>query len=415
MQSKNSIGLTVVLAAFAVTLLITGTWAAAQEKVLHNFNSNGSAAFFPYAGLVSDAAGNLYGTTFYGGPDNYGTVFELMPTTGGGWTEKTLHSFTGTDGFFPEANLIVDTAGNLYGTISAGSARGGGTAFELTPKTGGGWTEEILHNFGNGKDGSSPGAGLIMDTSGNLYGTTRLGGGHSVGTVFELTPRVGGGWVEKTLHSFNNNGTDGYTPLAGLIMDASGNLYGTTYLGGIYGSSNAGGTVFELTPAAGGTWTETVLHSFNNGTDGAQPEAGLILDAAGDLYGTTLQGGVYGYGTVFELTPGLSGSWSESVLHDFSNGSGGDGAYPVAGLVFDTQGNLYGTTQQGGPFKWGVVFKLAPATGGSWTETVLHAFGNGKDAQRPQGTLIFGASGNLYGATEEGGAYGEGTVFEITP
>jgi uncharacterized repeat protein (TIGR03803 family) len=231
--------------------------------------------------------------------------------TAGGWSEKVLHSFNDTDGAYSSAGLIFDKNGNLYGTTLEGgdygcSASGCGTVFELTPTAGGGWTETVLLNF-NGSDGSGPQAGLIFDAAGNLYGTT-VGGGTNCppfgcGTVFELTPTAGGGWTEKVLHSFGN-GTDGANPFAGLIFDAAGNLYGTTYGGGTYRCGASGcGTAFELTPAAGGSWTETVLYSFSRGNDGFEPEAGLIFDSAGNLYGTTAVGGTYDGGTVFELTP----------------------------------------------------------------------------------------------------------------
>jgi uncharacterized repeat protein (TIGR03803 family) len=242
-------------------------------------------------------------------------VFELTPAAGGGWTEQVLHRFpddNGTDGTAPVAGLIIDAAGNLYGTTSSGGTLFfRGTAFELTPAAGGVWTETVLHSFGNGTDASEPRAGLIFDAAGNLYGTTAVGGTGSncifgCGTVFELTPAAGGGWTEKVLYSFNANGTDGYSPEAGLIIDAAGNLYGTTYAGGTSsGCAPYGcGTVFELTPAAGGGWTETVLHNFGNGTDGSTPFAGLIFDAAGNLYGTTYYGGTGANegGTVFEFT-----------------------------------------------------------------------------------------------------------------
>jgi uncharacterized repeat protein (TIGR03803 family) len=256
----------------------------------------------PQAGLIFDAAGNLYGTTAFGGyyglQTGYGTLFELTPAGGGSWTEQVVHNFNHdfTDGDEPYAGLIVDAAGNLYGTTSGGGTIGYGTVFELTPTGGGTWTE-VLHSFGDGTDGLYPWAGLIFDAAGNLYGTTSEGGTYDGGTVFELTPAAGGGWTEKVLHSFGNGNDGAYPHYAGLIFDAAGNLYGTTSGGGTYG----GGTVFELTPAGGGSWTETVLHSFGNGTDGAEPYAGLVFDAVGNLYGTTLGGGTYNYGTVFEL------------------------------------------------------------------------------------------------------------------
>jgi uncharacterized repeat protein (TIGR03803 family) len=210
-------------------------------------------------------------------------VFELTPTAGGGWTEKVLYSFgNGTDGAYPLAGLIFDAARNLYGTTSGGGTYGDGTVFELTPAGGGGWTEKVLYSFGNGTDGSDPWAGLIFDAVGNLYGTTYGGGTYNYGTVFELTPTAGGGWTEKVLHNFNYNGTDGDYPYAGLIFDAARNLYGTTLGGGTYNS----GTVFRVN-AVGGRVRVQVLHSFGNGTAGWEPYAGLIFDAVGNLYGTT--------------------------------------------------------------------------------------------------------------------------------
>jgi uncharacterized repeat protein (TIGR03803 family) len=408
---KLSIGLRAILAMFAVTLSATSTWAAIHEKVLHNFNNNGKDGNSPFAGLIFDASGNLYGTTDTGGI-GYGTVFELTSTTGGRWTEKVLHSFNndGVDGTYPYfGSLIFDGSGNLYGTTNAGGTTGVGTVFELTPAGGGSWTETVLYDFGNtSTDGYQPLDDLIFDASGNLYGTTSGGGTYGYGTVFELTPTTSGTWSETVLHSFNHDGTDGYYPLAGLIFDTAGNLYGTTY----YGSANSNGTVFELTPATGGGWTETVLHGFA-GTDGGSPEAGLIFDASGNLYGTTRYGGAKGSGTVFELTR-TAGVWREKVVHNFN---GTDGNQPIASLIFDASGNLYGTASGGGLYGYGTAFKLTPNTGGRWTEKALVNF-DGTDGLSPYTNLILDGSGDLYGTTGSGGAfgsYGYGVVFEITP
>ncbi len=246
MRGKRlSIGLRA-LAILTVSLVVTNTWAATnwKEKVLHNFGT-GVGGLSPQSALISDAAGNLYGTTSEGGTYGGGTAFELSPAAGGGWTETVLHNFNqnGTDGAFPDAGLVFDAAGNLYGTTSAGGLYYDGTVFELSPAVGGGWTETMLHNFiDNGTDGVRPEAGLIFDAAGNLYGTTITGGtnycngyfGNSCGTVFQLSPTEGGGWTETVLHNFIDNGTDGWQPYAGLIFDAAGNLYGTTILGGTY-------------------------------------------------------------------------------------------------------------------------------------------------------------------------------------
>jgi len=444
MRGKRlSIGLRAALAIFTVTLLVTNTWAATNwtEKVLHSFNQNNTGGVEPLAGLIFDAAGNLYGTTNWGGTYGGGTVFELTPTAAGGWAETVLHSFgNGTDGAHPLAGLIFDAAGNLYGTTyyggasqscQGGSSPGCGTVFELMPTGAGGWTEKVLHNFNNdGTNGWWPRAGLITDAAGNLYGTTSAGGLYGRGIVFELTPSAGAGWTEKVLYSFNSNGADGHYPYAGLIFDAAGNLYGTTMSGGLYGR----GTVFELTATAGGGWTEKVLYSFNsNGTDGHYPYAGLIFDAAGNLYGTTNEGGTYlcaphsdGCGTVFELTPEAGGGWTEQVLHRFGNS---DGALPVSGsLIFDSAGNLYGTTVFGGDYLCGpygdgcgTVFELTPKAGGGWTEQVLHSFNNNDSAVTngwwPWAGLITDTAGNLYGTTmySSGIAGSAGTVFQLTP
>jgi uncharacterized repeat protein (TIGR03803 family) len=366
--------------------------------------------FNPYGGLVSDAAGNLYGMTSEGGASgSFGTVFELVVSEE--WGEDLLLSFNGVDGYAPYSGLIFDSSGDLYGTTSDGGTHGEGTAFELIPKGGGVWTRKVLHNFNaNEKDGTYPNAGLIIDGNGNLYGTTGVGGVYNDGVAFELTPIEGGGWSEKILHTFRPNGIDGTRPNASLILDSTGNLYGTTPGGGAYND----GTVFELTPNADGEWTEKVLHNFNpNRSDGLYPKASLIFDASGNLYGTTLTG-THGDGTVFELTP-KGGSWTETILHNFAS-NGEDGGQPYASLIFDAEGNLYGTTAEGGINNGGTVFELTPKSDGSWAETVLHKFNQKeKDGIDPYSNLTFDAAGDLYGTTEAGGTYNVGTVFELTP
>ena len=411
-----SIILRAALAIFTATLLVTNCLATINETVLHSFNPSGAEAF-PYAGLIADSAGNLYGTSYNGGTYNAGTVFELMPAQGGGWTQKVLHSFNlnGSDGAFPYAGLVFDNAGNLYTTTQNGGIYYGGTVVELSPSQGGGWTEKVLHNFNpSTTDGVEPLAGLIIDHAGNLYGTTYVGGTHYSGTVFELSPNGSTGWTEKVLHRFNSNnsnGVDGAHPYAGLILDGTGNLYGTTISGGIHSD----GVVFELSPNGSGGWRETVLHSFNNdGSDGAEPFAGLILDSAGSLYGTTSLGGTHNSGVVFELSSNGSGGWTETVLHSFDLGSG-DGYAPYGGVIFDGAGNLYGTTLEGGTQDRGNVFELSPDGGGGWTETVLHSFRlNGFDGILPQAGLFSDAAGNLFGTTANGGSYNVGTMFEMS-
>ena len=328
------------LAILTVLLLATSTRAVAQEeKLLYSFGTVRTDGAYPQAGLILDKAGNLYGTTSGGGAYNEGTVFELMRRAGGHWTERILHSFKGgADGSHPSANLIFDTSGNLYGTTYQGGADSSGTVFELIPKASGGWTEKVLHSFGQGKDGASPYASLIIDAAGNLYGTAFHGGADGFGTVFELTPKAAGKWAEKVLHSFN--GKDGKYPSASLIFDASGNLYGPTEE-----------SIFELMPKTGGGWTEKVLH--NSGSTGD-----LIFDGAGKLYGTTYLGGPHDEGTVFELTREADGKWKYLVVYSFLGGV--DGANPFAGLAIDASGNMYGTTYEGGGDLQGTVFEFTP-------------------------------------------------------
>ena len=294
-RKRLSIGLRAALAILTVSLLVTSTWAATHEQVLHSFNQNGTDGFYPSAGLIFDAAGNLYGTTPAGGSGcvpyfGCGTVFELTPTAYVGWTERVLYSFcvgNCDDGSQPFAGLIFDAAGNLYGTTHRGGGFNLGTVFKLSPNGNGGWTETVLHSFSYGTDGIYPSAGLIFDATGNLYGTTTEGGTGSgcgndgCGTVFELSPNGNGGWTETVLYSFcsQTNCTDGATPVAGLILDAVGNLYGTTNAGGNFFSNcpYLCGTVFKLSPNGNGGWTETVLHSFGSFADGASPYAGADL------------------------------------------------------------------------------------------------------------------------------------------
>jgi len=326
------------------------------ESVLHNFKRDGQDGFQPNGALVLDASGNLYGTTYNGGNQlclhssglhGCGTVYELMPQPDGTWTEKILHDFApgGGDGTNPVAGLIFDAAGNLYGTTRYGGSSkecenaGCGTVFELTAGRDGTWQEKILFDFYL-LAGTNSVAGLTLDASGNLYGTTLYGSRGSNGTVFELTPSTSGEWNETILHSFAFDTPDGATPESGVTFDSSGNLYGTTHDGGDEGY----GTVYELTPSGGGTWTETIIHSFQgNLADPAQPGQGaLVFDAAGNLYGATTTGGTSFQGTVFKFTPSTGGVWTESILHNFAAGRGGN--FPSSFVTLDSAGNIYGTT-----------------------------------------------------------------------
>jgi len=387
-----------------------------SENALYNF-AGGSDPKLPYAGLVFDKAGNLYGTTELGGTNDQGTVFEITRNANGTWTETVLYNFTGSaDGGQPYGSLVFDAAGNLYGTTDFGGSAncnlGCGTVFKLTPGSSG-WSETVLYTFSGGNDGREPSARVGFDAAGNLYGTTLQGGNISsvcssgCGTVFKLTPGSSG-WTESVLYAFEG-GADGASPYAGLTFDAAGNLYGTASAGGTSGS----GTIFKLTPGSNG-WTETVLHAFSGGSDGKNPYGDLILDSAGNLYGTAFQGGA-GYGVVYELSLNSNGAWKERVLHGFANLPAGN---PVAGVVMDSGGNLYGTTMLGESESscgggCGALFKLSPASGGTWSYKVVHVFGQGTDGYHPTGDLILDSASNLYGTTQAGGAEGSGLIFQI--
>jgi uncharacterized repeat protein (TIGR03803 family) len=427
---KQCLGVVTIIGAM---LFVASTHVAtAQESVIYSFVYAASDGLMPFAGLTPDGAGNFYGTTVYGGsvgsPYNFdGTVYELSPASGGAWTEKVLYSFgvyTG-DGTEPYGGVIFDSKGNLYGTTNGGGANGQGAVFELSPGSGGTWAEQLIYSFKGGlTDGASPRRGsLVFDSKGNLYGTTFSGGANGAtpydGTVYELSPGTGGAWTEKIIHNFGATG-DGANPVSGLTFDAAGNLYGTTDAGGVYNY----GTVYELTPGSGGTWTETVLHSFDiNGVDGANPLAGVIIDAQGNLYGNTQIGGSYGQGnhlgTVYELSK-VGGVWTEQILYSFTGNANGttDGVTPVGNLIFDAAGNLYGTTFAGGVeiSSEGTVYELL-RSGGTWTEKILYAFTAAlSDGHAPESSLVFDATGNLYGTTSAGGTNSAGqygTVFKL--
>ena len=299
--------------------------------------------------MAIDISGNLYGTTVGGGHGN-GLVFEMVRDSGGGWTQKVIHRFTDKEGISPQAPVIFDAAGNLYGTTCEGGPYAGGTVFKLSPATNGQWTLKVLHAFNEREDrGTCPVGGLTFDGAGNLYGATATGG-RKFGTVFELTKNVGPGWKLTVLHRFAGS-VDGDNPRGGVIIDGQGSLYGTTEAGGTSGK----GTVFKLTPGSSG-WTNTVLQNFK-GSDGKFPYAGLLADKSGNLYGTT-SSSANGLGAVFELTPATAGGWIYNVIYRFPHQT--NGWFPLAGLIFDAAGNLYGTTTYGGANNGGTVFKILP-------------------------------------------------------
>jgi hypothetical protein len=403
-RNQSQHRLTTTFSIVVITLIAAATQASAQqESVLYNFSSAG-----PQAGVIFDALGNLYGTDASQG------VYELTPQADGSWTQKTIYNNFGANADIG-GDLIFDSAGNLYG-VSLSGASNDGFVFELKPSSGGSWTEETLYTFPqSGVHGNIAFAGVIFDNSGNLYGTTFYGGAYggrrifaAGGTVFELIPQPGGGWTEKLLHSFGN-GTDGSNPYGGLILDSAGNLYGTTTQGG---GPNAQGTVFELIRQSNGQWKEKILHNFGSQPyDGLAPYSKLVFDSAGNLYGTTTGGGTDSNGTVFELIPQTDGHWKEKVLLNFA---GSNGADPQSALIFDSAGDLYGATFSGGLYGGGFLYELIPSSNGTWQQSAVHDFGNGTDGTGSLGNLRFDASGNLFGITQGGGTTGQGTVWKIT-
>jgi len=409
------------LVVVATLMFVNGASAAGSEKIPYTF-TGGNDGGDPAAQLIFDSSGNAYGTTVVGGTSNFGTVFKLTPHSNGTWTETVLHSFLGgNDGKNPYGGVTIDAKGNLYGTTVAGGSGGAcsgdgcGTVFKLT-HSGKVWTESVLYNFTGSKNGSGPGGGVAFDQKGNLYGSTPDGGsatgcnGSGCGVVYELSPAESGQWKQKVIHTFTG-GDDGATGSLGLLLvDKSGNLYGLAELGGAHGQ----GTAFKLSPASGGKWKISVLDGFKGMPHAGFPYGGLISDATGSLYGTTYYGGANGLGSVFKLTLGTNGKWSESVLYSFKTGT--DGNSPTSTLAFDPQGNLYGTTSAGGDANGdGTVFKLTPISGGKWHESIVHRFKNNHDGANPYYGLTLDKAGNLYGTTAAGGSHSQGVIFEITP
>ena len=391
--------------------LFAGSASAATEKVLYSF-TGGNDGSQPDAGLTRGPNGSFYGSTFYGGTANQGVVFQLTHSSTG-WTETVLYNFQGgsADGGNPNGTLILDAKGNIYGTTASGGkgygiqgSPGSGVVYELSPSASG-WKETIIHFFFN--DGAP--SAVIMDSAGNLYGETGGGGTQNNGTVY-LMKHTASGWKYGNLYQFLG-GNDGSFPWGGLIFDAKGNLYGVT----IEGGPAFDGTVFELERTKG-VWTEKQLYAFQNTADGVFPEAALAWDKAGNLYGTTSYGGDvscaegYGCGEVFELSPS-GGAWTKATLYAFPGAP--DGHAPLAPMSFSSAGNLLGTTSNGGSNNTGALFELKPQSGGGWQESILYSFTNGGDGGFPSTPLLIDASGNIWGTTQVGGTSTQGVVFEF--
>jgi uncharacterized repeat protein (TIGR03803 family) len=417
-------------------IMVASTMQAAPAfTVLYSFPYGAPHnGFSPWSSVVTGPGGVLYGTTLSGGPADGGGVYELTPPASPGlaWSEAFYGFPTAAAGYEVIAGVLLGPHGDLYGTTLSGGACASGNVFELKPPAapGGRWTLEELFSFcpqSNSAAPSNPYGTLIFGPGGVLYGTSAYGGTANNGTVFSLTPPAepGGAWTEAVLYSFQS-GSDGSSPLAAVVMGSGGVLYGTTVAGGTgtCDTSVGCGTVYSLAPpgSPGGSWTETVIYSFQSGSDGASPTDSLVIAPDGALYGTTEAGGGIGRcgnfpsncGTVFSLTPPASpgGSWTEEVLFRFSDTDGGN---PNAGVIVDDRGILYGTTMSGGSANAGTVFSLKPpsAAGGAWTETLLHSF-TGTDGVQPEAGLTFGGPGILYGAATYGGVDNAGTVFSVT-
>jgi len=393
---------------FLATIVCTSAMAFGQTE--HYYAFHGPDGQSPSGSLITDNVGNLYGVTILGGTAGVGVVYQISKLSGHA-TEKVLYSFTGTqgDGAYPVGNLIFDTAGNLYGTTSGGGTYNQGTIFKLSPPDypANDWTLKILYTF-TGQTGGGPQSGLIMDAEGNLYGTTSSGGDYGLGTVFELDRNN----KLETLHSFMGSPSDGRIPLASLIIDSDMNLYGTTAAGGAYDN----GTVFELS-SSGGVWAETILHTFGAAGDGVAPYDPLTMNQFGVLAGTTITGVNEGQscGTVFTLGPPPDRPYG--ILYSF--GQDGDGCNIVSGVA-GANGVMFGTTQLGGlNSDQGTVFELTRSPGSNrWMANTVFTF-NGNDGENPEGLTIY--KNKLYGVTGNGGDLGScggrgcGTVFELGP
>ncbi len=396
LSSRKRVSASALIPVFAMGLLtaLPVSSQAGTLRVIHNFTGSGDGGN-PVDGLTMSSKGLLYGTASTGGPSGLGVVFSIAESG----VVTPLHTFVGgSDGATPNGRVIENASGKLFGTTTAGGASGAGTVYSLQGKT-----ETVLYSFvGGATDGSDPQASLVMDKSGNLYGTTTGGGASGKGTVFELvapkTPR--GKWTEKVLYSFGA-GSDGAMPVGGVTFDSAGNLYGTTSAGGTSGY----GTVFQLQP--GTVWKENILHNFQNAADGATPYADLVSDASGNLYGAATAGGDNGGGTVFELSPSKTG-FNFSVLTSVP-GWGISGSF--RSVMIGPLGSIYATTHCDGANNAGTIYRLTPS-GGSWTYKLLYTFAGGSDGLYSISNLVL-KSGVLYGTTIDGGTNGAGTVYAI--
>jgi len=406
MKSPSHFGIGAV-GATAAFILSLATATAAKTNVIFSFKEDEGE--YADTDLEADSAGNIYGTTVLGGDFGSGTVFRLSPTTNG-WVHTVLYSFRGgADGGEPYKGVTLDGEGNLYGTAvtgGSGNCEGGcGVAYKLT-NSGGIWTQTVIHAFTGGDDGSGPGARVTVDRRGNVYGMAPTGGAYGLGTIYKIHQVQNGAWTLKVIHAFTG-GADGATGSAGRMIIRNGHFYGAGTSGGTYG----GGVVFELTPT-GGEWDLKTIYSFKAQPDGNFPYGALLFDASGNIYGTTYYGGAHNIGAVYKLSRQPIGEWEEKILYSFRFGS--DGNSPISNLVFDRAGNLYGTTSEGG-LGSGTIFKLSPVSGDQWIESVVHRFRGPPDGAFAYNGLVVDRFGNFYGATVHGGVNDDGSIYKFTP
>src|SRR6516164_1725228 len=402
------------LAPLFVIALSLVTARATTTDVIFSFNEDDGE--YADTDLETDSAGNIFGTTVLGGDHGSGAVFQLSPTRSG-WVHTVLYSFTGgADGGEPYKGVTIAPGGysatdvsGLYGTAvtggSGGCEGGCGVVYKLT-KSNGTWNQTVIYAFTGAEDGSRPGARVTVDRSGDVYGMTPTGGTYGVGTIYKLHPHAGSDTFQ-VIHTFTG-GNDGATGSAGRMLLQHGRLFGAATAGGMYGS----GVVFELTPTAVGEWDFRTLYSFHGQPDGSFPYGALLRAGSGKIYGTTYYGGNNGIGSVYELSPRLVGEWDERVIYSFQPGN--DGNSPISNLVRDAAGNLYGTTSEGG-LGSGTIFKLSPIGGGQWTESVVHPFAGPPDGGFSYNGMVVDRFGNFYGATVHGGTDNDGCVYKFTP
>lgn len=398
------------LATSAVAGLAALPAGAATTQVIYSFGGDEDGEYAD-TDLVRDASGNLYGSTVLGGEHGSGTVWQLHPNGDGTWTHSVLYSFTGgADGGEPYKGVTLDGQGNLYGTAVTGGGgvcEGGcGVAYKLV-NNGGSWTQSVIHAFQGTDDGQGPGARLTLDDSGHVYGMAPTGGAYGAGTIYEMKPRNNGGYKFKVIHAFTG-GKDGSGGSAGALVLRGGSLYGAATAGG----KNGEGTIYQLESKPGGGWQFHGLYAFKGEPNAGFPYGGLAFDGLGNIFGTTYYAGADDAGTVYQLSDTGHG-WRERVLYSFTGGADGFGS--IANVVFDTAGNIYGTTSEGGAAGMGVIFKLTPGANHSWSESVAHNFAGPPDGAFAYNGMVGDGAGNFYGATVHGGADDEGAIYEFTP